>query len=61
MSGSSKTVIFLTGALVLCGTGVAFANLEQAKVYKSAFGGDKPKCINCHVDKLPKKTKASTA
>lgn len=34
----------------------AFANLEQAKIYKAAFpDAEKPKCIACHVDKMPKK------
>lgn len=33
----------------------AAANPDQAKLYKEVFGGDKPKCIVCHTDKLPKK------
>ncbi len=33
----------------------AFATLEQAKTYQKVFGGDKPKCLACHMDKLPKK------
>ena len=36
-------------------TTTVFANLEQAKIYKAAFPGEKPKCTNCHVDKIPKK------
>jgi hypothetical protein len=35
--------------------GSAFANLDQVKLYQSVFGGDKPKCLTCHVDKIPKK------
>ncbi|GEM_PF-1920372 len=35
--------------------GQASATLEQAKLYQSVFGGDKPKCQTCHVDKVPKK------
>ena len=35
---------------------LAFANLEQVKNYKAAFPDEeKPKCIACHVDKIPKK------
>lgn len=36
-------------------SGLALANLEQVKIYKEAFPGEKPKCTNCHVDKMPKK------
>ena len=45
--------------LVIAGTfstGLAFANLEQVKLYKAAFPDEeKPKCTTCHVDKIPKK------
>ena len=33
----------------------AFANIEQIKLYKAAFPGEKPKCTACHMDKTPKK------
>lgn len=33
----------------------AQASVDQAKLYQKVFGGEKPKCIGCHVDKLPKK------
>lgn len=33
----------------------AMADVEQVKLYKAAFPDAKPKCIFCHVDKLPKK------
>ena len=33
----------------------ASANLGQVKIYKAAFPEEKPKCTNCHVDKIPKK------
>jgi hypothetical protein len=36
-------------------SGQAWATMDQAKLYKEVFGGEKPKCIVCHVDKLPKK------
>ena len=35
--------------------GESQATLEQAKLYQKVFGGDKPKCIQCHAVKLPKK------
>ena len=48
VSALSITTLFLSG--------VAFANLEQVKLYKEAFPDEeKPKCMNCHVDKIPKK------
>lgn len=31
------------------------ANIKQAKIYKEAFDGSKPKCIDCHVSDKPKK------
>ena len=34
----------------------AFANLDVVKLYKSTFSTDeKPKCLSCHIDKIPKK------
>lgn len=50
------TIILLT---VLAG-GMAFsvparANVEEMKKYKEAFPGASVKCIDCHVDKIPKK------
>ena len=33
----------------------AQANMTQIKAYKEAFADAKPKCIDCHVDKMPKK------
>ena len=33
----------------------AHADLKQIKVYKETYPDAKPKCINCHVDKMPKK------
>ncbi|HTL71304.1 MAG TPA: hypothetical protein VL404_08450 [Candidatus Eisenbacteria bacterium] len=47
--------VFLTTLFSLSLAGGALANVEQAKLYKSVFGGEKPKCLTCHVDKLPKK------
>lgn len=36
----------------------AWATVEQVKLYKEAYPDTKPKCIDCHVDKLPKKDAA---
>jgi glutamyl-tRNA reductase len=33
----------------------AHAGLDQIKAYKEAYPDSKPKCIDCHVDKIPKK------
>ena len=53
---NAKKFILLTAVFSFLGSGFASANLEVAKLYKSALGMDeKPKCISCHVDKLPKK------
>ena len=40
---------------VVAGNTLAMANVEQVKLYKAAYPDAKPKCIFCHVDKLPKK------
>ena len=52
-----KTIKTLLIALVfLFSSGLALANLEQVKNYKAAFPDEeKPKCMTCHVDKIPKK------
>jgi len=33
----------------------AQANMTQIKAYKETYPDAKPKCIDCHVDKMPKK------
>ena len=49
-----KTLAFIM--MFLFSSGLAFATLEQAKIYKEAFpDAEKPKCSCCHVDKVPKK------
>ncbi len=45
----------LTFLVSLLSADRAFATLDQAKLYQSALGKDKPKCQGCHVDKIPKK------
>ena len=46
-------------ALILCGVvflaGEASANPVQIKAYKEAFLDESPKCMMCHMDKMPKK------
>lgn len=37
------------------GNTIAMADVDQIKLYKAAYPDAKPKCIFCHVDKLPKK------
>ena len=33
----------------------ALANMKMIKAYKEAYPDSKPKCVNCHVDAMPKK------
>jgi hypothetical protein len=33
----------------------AHADIAQIKAYKESYPDAKPKCIECHVDKMPKK------
>ena len=42
-------------AFVVAGNTFAMADVDQVKLYKAAFPGSQPKCISCHMDKLPKK------
>ena len=49
----TKMSVMMTMGLFV--SGLASANLEQAKIYKEAFPDEKPKCTNCHVSKMPKK------
>ena len=52
---NTKKILTLTlGVLFIWGVR-AQANVEQTKVYKEAFPGAKIKCIDCHVDAIPKK------
>ena len=47
------TFFILTGFIF--GAVAAHADIAQVKAYKEAYPDAKPKCINCHVDKMPKK------
>ncbi len=40
---------------VTLGNTLVMADVKQVKLYKAAFPGSQPKCIFCHIDKLPKK------
>lgn len=40
---------------VFLGNSFVMANVDQIKLYKAAYPDSKPKCIFCHIDKLPKK------
>lgn len=56
MRKSARVITGLAAVLwVLGSASTVLANEDQAKLYKKVFGGDKPKCITCHVDKIPKK------
>ena len=50
-----KTIKFfiLTGFIVWALP--AHADMAQIKAYKAAYPDATPKCIDCHVDKMPKK------
>lgn len=49
-------ISFFVSALVLMiGITATEANINQTKLYKKAFPGTKPKCLFCHVAKIPKK------
>jgi hypothetical protein len=49
------------GMILLIGLGLvlwivpAQANMKEIKIYKEAYPDAKVKCIDCHVDALPKK------
>jgi len=50
-----KKIIFLILTGFICWTIPAHADFAQIKAYKEAYPDAKPKCIDCHVDKMPKK------
>ena len=50
-----KKISWIIAALFVGGGLTAFANLDQQKLYKTAFPDAKPKCVTCHVDAIPKK------
>ena len=48
----TKTLVVVTMGMFV--SGLALANLEVVKKYKETFD-EKPKCLCCHTDKMPKK------
>jgi len=50
-----KKITFFVLAGFIGWTVSAQANMAQIKAYKDAYPDTKPKCIDCHVDKMPKK------
>ncbi len=51
----SKRFWVYGGILMFVGASLAQADIAQIKNYKEAFPGEKPKCVACHADALPKK------
>ncbi len=41
--------------VLLFGISSVHADVKQIKLYKEAFPSEKPKCMVCHLDKIPKK------
>ena len=52
---NAKKIFLLTLGAFFVWSVKAQADMEQIKTYKEAFPDAKPKCINCHVDAVPKK------
>lgn len=51
-----KAILSLLSFVLVLWTSSAWATIDQAKVYKKAYGLDKsPKCVGCHVSEKPKK------
>jgi hypothetical protein len=50
-----KGMILFIGLGLVLGIATARANMNDMKTYKEAFPGATIKCINCHVDAMPKK------
>ncbi|MDE2008666.1 MAG: hypothetical protein KGJ09_01150 [Candidatus Omnitrophica bacterium] len=50
----TAVVLSFTFGLVLW-SAAARADFAQIKAYKAAYPDSRPKCIDCHVDRMPKK------
>ncbi len=50
-----KVIIFCIISAFILWAVPAQANLTQLKAYKEAYPDTHPKCVDCHVDKMPKK------
>jgi len=49
-----KIIFFILAGFIISSV-PAYANFPQIKAYKDTYTDAKPKCIDCHVDKMPKK------
>ena len=52
---NAKKIFLLTLGAFFVWSVKAQADMEQIKAYKEAFPDAKPKCVDCHVDAIPKK------
>jgi hypothetical protein len=50
-----KGMIFFIGFGLVFWMAMAQANMKDIKIYKEAFPDSKIKCLDCHVDAMPKK------
>ena len=50
-----KKITFLIVSAFILWAIPAHADMKQIKAYKEAYPDAKPKCIECHIDKMPKK------
>lgn len=50
-----RTFIFIVLAGFILWAIPVRASMTEIKAYKDAYPDAKPKCIDCHVDKMPKK------
>ena len=53
--GRIAHVFLFCSVAALVGSARAQATIHHQKLYKKVFPGSKPKCLFCHIDKLPKK------
>ena len=49
-----KVLFFVIVSFFSC-VAIGQADVNQIKAYKAAFPDAKPKCVDCHVDAIPKK------
>jgi hypothetical protein len=52
-----KRVILFTGLGLVLGMVTAQASMQDPKTYNEAYPNSKIKCIDCHVDAMPKNDK----
>ena len=55
VNGIKIMMVLGLGAILFSWIMPARADIKQVKAYKEAFADAKPKCVDCHVDALPKK------